>query len=99
MTSFASLADAERIGREMVEGGYAACVNMVPGVRSIFRFRGQLEEADETLALFKTADAERLMSAIGAAHPYDLPVIESWPVMLTSQGVAEWIDAETGRRA
>jgi periplasmic divalent cation tolerance protein len=99
MTSFGTEADARRIGRAMVEQGHAACVNLVPAVRSIFRFKGAIEEEGEVLALFKTADAPALMTALRALHPYDLPVIEGWPVDLTTPGVAEWIAAETGSPA
>jgi periplasmic divalent cation tolerance protein len=97
LTSFGSEADARRIGREMVEARHAACVNILPGARSIFRYEGRVEEESEVLALFKTADADALMAALAAAHAYDLPVIEAWPVALTSPGVADWIAAETGQ--
>jgi periplasmic divalent cation tolerance protein len=98
LTTFGSEADASRIGREMVEAGHAACVNLLPGVRSIFRYEGRVEEDGETIALFKTADAPALMQALGGLHPYDLPVIEAWPVELTSPGVLEWLLAESGPR-
>lgn len=99
MTTFGSEADARRIGRAMVEAGHAACVNILGGAQSIFRYEGRIDEEGETLAIFKTGDAPALMTALRSAHPYELPVIEAWPVELTSPGVAEWIAAETGTRA
>lgn len=94
MTSFAGMEDAERIGRQMVEAGLAACVNLLPAARSVYRFRGRVETDAETLALFKTGDADALIAALADAHPYELPVIEAWPVARASAGVAEWIAAE-----
>ena len=66
---------AERIARALVERKLAACVNLVPGIRSVYRWRGAVEEADEILLLAKTADdrVEALERALGEIHPYELP--------------------------
>jgi len=93
--TFADRAEAERIGRAMIEEGLAACVNVEP-VRSLFRWQGELCEEDEAAALFKTRVglAERLAERIAALHSYELAAIEWWTVE-TSAAVAAWIESAT----
>ena len=66
---------AERIARALVERKLAACVNLVPGIRSVYRWKGAVEEADEILLFAKTADdrVEALERALEEIHPYDVP--------------------------
>jgi len=79
--TFADAAEAERIGRAMVEAELAACVNLLGPCRSIYRWQGAVETADEHRALFKTTPglARELADRIAALHSYDLPAIEIWP--------------------
>jgi periplasmic divalent cation tolerance protein len=67
--------EAERIARALVETQLAACVNLVPGLHSIYRWKGAVESADEVLLLIKTtaANLERVESALRAAHSYEVP--------------------------
>lgn len=74
--------EAGRIARSVVEEGLAACVNLLPGVRSVYRWEGRVEEAEETTLLIKTT-AERapaLRARLCALHPYDTPEILALPV-------------------
>jgi periplasmic divalent cation tolerance protein len=66
---------ATRIARTVVEGSLAACVNLLPGVRSIYRWQGRIEESDEVLLVLKTTAARllELERAIGELHPYEVP--------------------------
>lgn len=82
--------DAEWIGREMVDRGLAACVNILPPMTSIYRWRGEVERADETLMLFKTTDErfEGLREAIVGLHSYDVPEVIAIPV---AQGHAPYL--------
>lgn len=66
---------AARIARTLVEERLAACVNILPGVRSIYRWRDAVEEADEVLLVAKTTRAAlpALQARIAALHPYELP--------------------------
>src|SRR3546814_8399078 len=78
VTVYATVADraeAERIGRQMVEERLAACVNILGDAHSIYRWQGQIETATETAALFKTAAyrAEPLTARIITLHSYDNP--------------------------
>jgi periplasmic divalent cation tolerance protein len=66
---------ATRIARALVERTLAACVNIVPGVGSVYRWQGRIEESDEVLLLAKTTQARigDLERALGELHPYDVP--------------------------
>ena len=93
--TFSDRAEAARIGRVVIEEGLAACVN-IEGVRSLFRWQGDIHEEDEAPALFKTRTtlAPRLAERIAALHGYDLAAIEWWPAT-TSAAVAEWVLSTT----
>jgi periplasmic divalent cation tolerance protein len=82
---------AEALAQQLVENRLAACVNLVAGARSVYRWRGAVETAAETLLIAKT-DAthfEALRSAVLAAHPYELPEIVAVSI---SQGHAAYLD-------
>jgi periplasmic divalent cation tolerance protein len=94
--TFADADEARTIGRQMVEARLAACVNLAGPCESIYRWNGAVETAAEYRALFKTTPqlARELADAIAAAHSYDLPAIEIWPVA-AGDAVARWIDEAT----
>ena len=64
-----------RIAQRLVDSGIAACVNVVPGVLSIYRWKGAVEEAGEVLLVAKTVRARvaELERAISEVHPYEVP--------------------------
>ena len=66
----------------MVEESLAACVNVLGPVRSIYRWQGAIEKADEVAAIFKTTDAraDALIARIAALHSYDVPCVAVWPI-------------------
>ena len=68
---------AQRIADALVEERLAACVNVVPGVRSIYRWKGAIECSDEVLLLVKTvaAQLDALCARITALHPHELPEV------------------------
>ena len=75
LCSFPDLETARQIGTLLVERQLAACVNLLPGAESIYRWQGKVESATEVVALIKTAKS--LLPAIEAAlaelHPYEVP--------------------------
>jgi periplasmic divalent cation tolerance protein len=75
LTTASSNDEARKIGRELVERMLAACVNIVPQVGSIYRWEGEVEEAEEWLLIVKTTRGafERVREAINQLHSYDLP--------------------------
>jgi len=91
---FADSAEAERVGRLMVEERLAACVNILPGVHSIYRWEGSVETADEVAAIFKTSNdrADALITRIAALHSYDVPCIATWPIDKILATYAEWVE-------
>ncbi len=88
---------AERIARTLVEERLAACVNLVPGVRSIYRWQGAVEDDAEILLLAKTGRARcaALAARVQALHPYELPEIVVLPVHGGSQRYLDWILSES----
>ena len=94
---FGSEEEAREIGRAMVERRLAACANVLGSCRSIYRWQGSIEEADEVAALFKTAGdkAEALLAAIRALHSYETPAIVAWSIEAADPAYREWVIAET----
>lgn len=94
---FAGRDEAERIARLLVEERLAACANILGACRSIYRWQGKVEEADEVPALFKTkADAaERLIARIAELHSYDVPAAVAWPIADALGDYADWVKAQT----
>jgi periplasmic divalent cation tolerance protein len=88
---FADADEAARIGRAMIEAELAACVNILAPCRSIYRWQGAIEEAEEVPALFKTAKPEALIAAIAAAHSYDVPAIVAWPIDAAHPAYESWV--------
>jgi periplasmic divalent cation tolerance protein len=91
---FANAAEAESIGRQVVEERLAACINILPPVRSIYRWQGAIEIADEVAGIFKTTDlqADALITRIAGLHSYDVPCIVTWPVDKLLGAYAEWVE-------
>jgi periplasmic divalent cation tolerance protein len=91
---FADAAEAERIGRQIVEEGLAACVNILGPCKSFYRWEGAVESADEVAAIFKTttAAAETLIARIADLHSYDVPAIAVWPIATEFAPYAAWVE-------
>jgi periplasmic divalent cation tolerance protein len=94
---FADAAEAERIGRLMVEERLAACVNILGPCHSVYRWQGKVEEAQEVPAIFKTrADrAPALVERIASLHSYDVPAAVVWPIANAPEGYRRWVVDET----
>ncbi len=93
--------DAEtgrRIARVLVEERLAACVNLLAPCRSVYRWQGAIEEADEVPMVIKTgADRfERLRARLIELHPYDLPELLAWTPGDAHGPYARWVVDETG---
>ena len=91
--------DAEvgaRLARALVGEGLAACVNVVPGVRSIYRWQGDLHDDAEVLLVAKTcADrAEAFGARVRELHPYELPEVVRLSVTGGSAAYLDWVRAE-----
>lgn len=75
LTTLPDTKSAEGIAGALVEGRLAACVQMLPGLTSVYRWEGKIERGEELLMLVKTTRPAECMARIEALHPYDLPEI------------------------
>jgi periplasmic divalent cation tolerance protein len=91
---FANAEEAERIGRTVVDERLAACINILSPVRSIYRWKGAIETADEVAAILKTSHeaADRLITRVAALHSYDVPCIVTWPIDKILLSYADWVE-------
>jgi periplasmic divalent cation tolerance protein len=88
---------AEPIARALVESGLAACVNVIPGVVSVYRWKGNIERESESTLLIKTRDdlVESLMNELRRVHPYEVPEIVVLDVDRANEPYLKWIDDVT----
>jgi periplasmic divalent cation tolerance protein len=98
LTTAPSVDVAEQIGRTVVEERLAACANIVPGMTSIFRWRGAIERESEALIILKTtgADVEALERRVVELHPYEVPEVIALPVESGHVPYLDWVRAEVG---
>jgi periplasmic divalent cation tolerance protein len=85
--------DARPLARELVEMRLAACVNIVAGVTSVYRWKERVEEDGEQLLIIKTVDdnVESLRKELFARHPYEVPEFLVLPVLSTSDAYGSWL--------
>ena len=95
---FADPAEAQRIGRQMVEERLAACVNILQPCRSFYRWEGAIESANEVPALFKTSmdGADRLIERITELHSYSVPALVVWPIVKLPAAYGDWVEENVG---
>ena len=90
LSTFPDVATARRIGRELVEQHCAACANILPQIESIYWWEKRVENANETLALFKTTVARyaALETTLKRLHPYEIPEIIAFSL---EQGLPDYL--------
>jgi periplasmic divalent cation tolerance protein len=95
LTTVTDRDEAERIAHALVEEQLAACVNIASGVRSVYRWEGAVETADELLLLIKTTvqKIDKLRARLGELHSYELPEFIVLDVTDGSAGYLDWIAA------
>ena len=88
---------ATHIAESLVEKRLAACVNIVPGLRSVYRWQGGIERAEEVLLMIKTTSArlDSLQRHIDALHPYELPELIAVEVVGGSPAYLDWIHQQS----
>ena len=96
---FANQAEAEQIGRTVVEERLSACINILGPCRSIYRWEEVIETVGEVPALFKTTldNADALIARIATLHSYDTPAIVTWPIAKLLAGYGDWVEESVGR--
>ena len=95
--TFGDAAEADRIARILVEERLAACANILGPCRSIYRWQGAVEQADEVAVLFKTRaeGAQALVARLGELHSYDVPAAIVWPIADALPAYTQWVRDET----
>jgi periplasmic divalent cation tolerance protein len=88
---------AAELARALVSERLAACGNVVPGLRSIYRWEGVVQDEPEALLLLKTTAGrfEQLRERVLALHPYQVPEVVALPIEAGSRAYLEWIAKET----
>ena len=88
--------EAERIGRTIVEEKLAACANILPGMRSIYRWQGEIEQANETVLLLKTEQylSEEVIMRVMSLHSATTPCVLVLPVEAGNPDFLGWIENE-----
>ncbi len=88
---------ADALARRLVEERLAACVNVVPKVRSIYRWEGAVQADEEHLLLAKThaARTEALAARVKELHPYELPEVLALPAEGGSAAYLDWVRTES----
>lgn len=96
-TTWPSTVEAEKAGRDLVERRLAACVNILPGMISHYRWEGKLERGEEAVMIVKTPArlAGKVEMAVKALHPYSTPAIVVLPVESVERGYLGWLLGET----
>ncbi len=87
---------AERLARGLVEARLAACVNVLGGVRSFYRWKGTVQDDRELQLVIKTRHArfEALAAWIAREHPYEVPEVLALPVVAGAPSYLQWLDAQ-----
>jgi periplasmic divalent cation tolerance protein len=85
--------DAEKIAIHLLEKRFAACCNIIRGLKSIYRWKHKIESDDEFLLIIKSGEERyaEIEKAIIDMHPYDVPEIIALPVSSGSQPYLQWI--------
>ena len=98
LTTCADAAEAEKIARRLVEMRLAACVNVIGGVRSFYRWKGAIEDAGEVLLVVKSSRArfDGLRAELERLHSYEVPEIVALPLVEGSLNYLNWLDGELG---
>jgi periplasmic divalent cation tolerance protein len=98
-STFPNEASAREAASKLVESGAAACVNILPGLTSVYRWQGKMEEAGEVLLIIKTTqEAYALLeSSLKACHPYELPEIIAVGADAGLPSYLHWVAQETAR--
>jgi periplasmic divalent cation tolerance protein len=93
LSTCTSAEEGERIARSLVEKRLAACVNLVPGVRSIYRWKGAIEDSPEALLVIKSSRAlfEELRAEIEKLHSYEMPEVIAMQIVDGAEAYLDWM--------
>jgi periplasmic divalent cation tolerance protein len=98
MSTVSGEIEGQRIAEELVNRGLVACVNVIPGVTSYYKWQGQSEVGHELLMLAKTRASNygKVRDVIKELHSYEVPEIVALPITNGDESYLKWIDACLG---
>jgi periplasmic divalent cation tolerance protein len=96
LTTCESADEASQIARVLVEKKIAACVNIMPGAKSVYRWKDKIEEASEVLLIIKSRRDlfDAIRTEIAKIHTYELPELIALPIVDGSETYLAWLDRE-----
>jgi periplasmic divalent cation tolerance protein len=100
LSTCASAEEAQRVARALVEKRLAACVNVMSGVRSVYRWKDAIEDEEEVLLLIKSSRAllEELREEIERLHSYEVPEVIALSVVDGSERYLAWMNRELAHK-
>jgi periplasmic divalent cation tolerance protein len=100
-TTYPAIVEAEEAGTALLEAQLAACVNILPGMISLYRWKGTIERGEEAVMIVKTRAslAEAVAERVREMHSYETPAILVIPIESVDSGYLAWLTAETERPA
>jgi periplasmic divalent cation tolerance protein len=95
LSTFPANQDPALLATTLVEERLAACVNVLPPMRSIYRWEGKVEEAQECQLIIKTTAArvEAVTARVASLHPYDVPEVLVLPIAAGADSYLQWLQA------
>ncbi|MBL8029106.1 MAG: divalent-cation tolerance protein CutA [Fibrobacteres bacterium] len=89
--------EAEKIGRTLVEEKLCSCANIIPGMHSIYNWKGNVEESEEAVLILKTRSSlnETVTGRIKTLHSYECPCVVALPIKAGNTDFIKWIIDET----
>ena len=92
--------EAERIANKLLTQRKAACVNIIPKVRSLFWWKGELDSADEAVLIVKTKASlvDQIVSLVREAHSYEVPEVIALPIVAGAEDYLNWVRGETTQK-
>jgi periplasmic divalent cation tolerance protein len=100
LSACGSAEEAQRLARALVEKRLAACVNIIPGVRSVYRWKDAIEDEEEVLLAIKTSRAllDELRDEIERLHSYEVPEVIALSVVDGSDRYLAWMNRELAHK-
>ncbi len=100
-STFPDASIARQIATTLIEERLAACVNLLPGVESIYQWEGKMESSQEVLALLKTTAEiyQSLERRLKELHPYEVPEVVAIPAEGVQEGYLQWVMRMTGAKS
>ena len=97
ITTVSEKKDAEKIAKVLIDGRLVACVQIIGPIKSIYRWKGKIENANEWTCLIKTRKTlyKKVESAIKKIHPYEVPEIIAISIAKGSEDYLKWLSDET----